>query len=144
MESSIKETKICKDCKQEKSILKFKMGYSKKRGIEYGPYYHSRCNNCRRSSPEDKRNQHYQKEYGITTAHVELMLKSQNGVCKICKQPETVKDRSGKIRPLSVDHNHKTMKVRGLLCANCNWILGLLKDDIEISKAITTYLKENQ
>jgi len=44
----------------------------------------------------------------------EDMLLSQKGVCFICGRKPTVKRR------LDMDHNHKTMKIRGLLCVRCN------------------------
>lgn len=53
----------------------------------------------------------------------DIMFIKQNGVCAICGRKETTK--SGKPEPrLSVDHNHKTNKVRGLLCRKCNAEIG--------------------
>jgi len=51
------------------------------------------------------------------------MLVQQKSVCYICKQPETVRV-NGKLRPLCVDHDHKTGAVRKLLCNACNTALG--------------------
>lgn len=42
---------------------------------------------------------------------------------------------------LVVDHDHKTGKVRGLLCHNCNRALGLLKDNKEIIQNCLSYLE---
>ena len=50
------------------------------------------------------------------------MALAQNGVCAICK-----KENSNGIK-LSVDHNHKTGKVRGLLCQRCNFVIGEISD----------------
>jgi hypothetical protein len=44
-------------------------------------------------------------------------------------------------RGLAVDHDHKTGKVRGLLCDNCNNGLGKLGDNIESLKAMVIYLE---
>jgi hypothetical protein len=71
----------------------------------------------------------------------------QNGLCKICKQPETTKHgKTGNIIPLSVDHNHNTGEIRGLLCSKCNHGLGLFKvdDGIEIVYKILSYLKKEK
>ena len=47
------------------------------------------------------------------------MLKQQNNVCAICKKQETFELRGAK-HSLAIDHCHKTAKIRGLLCRNCN------------------------
>lgn len=70
------------------------------------------------------------KKYGLTCEDYALILRRQNGVCAICKKNETVKDSSGNMRRLDVDHNHITGKNRGLLCQSCNTALGKLKVDL--------------
>lgn len=64
------------------------------------------------------------KKYGITEQYYINLLEKQKGVCAICNKEETTKHRSGTIKKLSVDHCHKTGKVRGLLCQGCNHALG--------------------
>lgn len=74
----------------------------------------------------------------LTYSEFENMLLCQNNKCYLCGNlPE--KDRS-----LSVDHNHKTGKIRKLLCFNCNTSIGKLGDDIlGITRALN-YLKEHE
>jgi hypothetical protein len=72
--------------------------------------------------------------YGITVDEYNFMLKQQGGVCLICHVPHHVE------HPLVVDHNHTTMKVRGLLCSNCNTGIGLLGDNIDLLQAAIAYL----
>ena len=50
------------------------------------------------------------------------MLNAQNHVCDICKKPETHRTNPDSKHPnrLSIDHCHKTGKIRSLLCHNCN------------------------
>lgn len=79
------------------------------------------------------------KYYGMTIEDYDKMYFRQNGVCVTCGKPETAKNQYG-IRRLAVDHNHKTGKVRGLLCTCCNRLIGLAKDDINTLKRIIEYL----
>lgn len=75
------------------------------------------------------------KKYGINVEEYDDLLKKQNNRCYICNIHQKDLDRA-----LSVDHCHKTGKVRGLLCGNCNRILGVINDDVEIAKRIVEYL----
>lgn len=72
--------------------------------------------------------------YGLSVSEYEAMLASQNNCCAMCKG-----NRSGK-RRLAVDHCHKTSKVRGLLCAACNRVLGFANESSEILLAAIKYL----
>lgn len=56
------------------------------------------------------------RKYGITVEEYDYLLLEQEGRCCIC-------DREGKKKQLSVDHNHKTGRVRGLVCTRCNFSL---------------------
>jgi len=64
------------------------------------------------------------KRFGITVDEYHALLIKQNHVCAICGNPCSTR------RWLSVDHDHETGKVRGLLCAKCNTGLGLLGDNL--------------
>jgi hypothetical protein len=80
--------------------------------------------------------------YGLTAAEYEAMRNAQDGKCAICREPEGETDsRSGETRPLSVDHDHATGVVRGLLCGGCNRAIGLLRDDPEIVDRASAYLR---
>ena len=74
------------------------------------------------------------KKYGITLEQYEAMFDEQKGVCYICKN-ESLNKR------LSVDHCHKTGKIRRLLCDKCNMTLGLVNDSQELLKQFIFYLK---
>lgn len=79
------------------------------------------------------------RDYGITLVHYNVMFAQQRGLCAACGQSETVK-HNGRIRRLSVDHDHTTGLVRGLLCHNCNRAVGLLGDNAERAAALAQYL----
>ena len=95
----------------------------------------------RKKYPERYKGYDLKKHYGITLDQYTTLLKEQNGVCAICKQPEFARDhRTGKLRSLAVDHNHTTGRIRGLLCTNCNKAVGHLKDDSELARKCEEYL----
>ena len=73
------------------------------------------------------------RNYGISLEEYEKMVDEQNNVCYICLESDSVK--------LAVDHNHKTGKVRKLLCRKCNTAIGLLKEDITIVENVLKYIK---
>jgi recombination endonuclease VII len=53
------------------------------------------------------------KQLGVSDDEYARLLEAQGGGCAICgAKPKT--------RRLHVDHDHKTGKVRGLLCHRCN------------------------
>lgn len=117
------------------------------------------CNNCymryRRQDPEagkkmraSARRRYHEKykldpeftaqqlysRYGLTADQHAAMLTEQGGVCAVCRNPP-----SGK-RPLHVDHDHDTGKVRALLCQGCNSALGMVKDDRSRLIGLVAYL----
>lgn len=86
-----------------------------------------------RANPLIRRASMLKRNYGLTLQTYNTMLLGQNGGCAICER------KPGK-RPLHVDHNHVTGKVRGLLCHQCNWYLGTVEADPRILSRITIYL----
>lgn len=90
----------------------------------------------RRGSPEpdpeirkrrDGRREHLREKYGLSLAEYDALMNAQSGVCKICGEPERAVASSGIVLSLSVDHDHATGKVRGLLCRHCNIAVGWLE-----------------
>lgn len=82
------------------------------------------------------------KKHGLTILEYNKLFQLQNGLCKICKKPEIRKNQFNK-KPcrLNVDHDHKTGKIRGLLCNACNTALGLLRDNIANLNRAIRYLQ---
>ena len=76
------------------------------------------------------------RNYGLTLDDFKMMYEQQNGCCYLC---ETHIEG----RQIKVDHNHKTGKVRKLLCHNCNTSLGLLGESPKIFYKCAEYLKEH-
>lgn len=107
--------------------------------VKYAKLYHQKN---RLKHLKKSREQWLRANYSITVGDYDYMFKKQNGVCAICKQPEVMKNQYGLIR-LSVDHDHKTGKVRGLLCNRCNITLGKFEEDINLFLDAAEYLEEH-
>jgi len=144
--------KRCSRCLETKSINEFYKCKNK---------YRKLCKNCQRKAvnkenrkeyikkynkENERRLQEYRKKwfqknkyrlnYNITSKDVDNMLIKQNYKCAICDRPLIETKRN-------IDHNHKTNKVRGLLCAKCNHGLGMFNDDLNLLKKAVFYIKNN-
>lgn len=133
--------KTCSTCKAPKPVT----DYHRSRTTTDG--YDPRCKPCRKTAAsthtvdhELKRSNSRLRFYGITTEQYATMFTQQRGLCAICQQAETMTYR-GTVKQLSVDHDHETGKVRGLLCAACNFALGKFKDDPTLLRSAADYLE---
>lgn len=127
-------TKTCTKCGETKPITSFSADRSKKHGrcaqckkcrLAYNREHARRTGAHKRRYARERlkeRERHTVRKYGVTLEAYEALRIAQGGRCAICqKQPE--------IRPLDIDHDHATGEVRGLLCSNCNRMLGHAGDD---------------
>lgn len=138
---NLPEMKLCTRCNQTKPLEQFYAASSGRRGSVRTP-----CISCiaTQSKSWAKTNtrrtvsKHLKSRYGISIDEFEALSKSQHDVCAICKRPCSSKQR------LSVDHNHQTGQVRGLLCANCNHGLGHFMDSPELLRKAAIYLKTSE
>lgn len=83
------------------------------------------------------------RRFGITPEIYDEMFKTQGGLCAICHQPET-KKLKGKVISLAIDHNHKTGKIRKLLCHKCNVAIGLLDENKDRILNCHKYLESHE
>lgn len=74
----------------------------------------------------------------IPRAQYDQLRQEQGGVCSICQGTNPSGSR------LSVDHDHNTGAIRGLLCSSCNRGIGYLKDDIALVSAALAYLQHHR
>ena len=81
------------------------------------------------------RGRHLHRFFGITEQKYNELSVLQNHVCAACLLPD---DKQA----LCVDHDHKTNKIRGLLCRSCNLALGNAKDSISTLRGLIIYLEK--
>ena len=79
------------------------------------------------------------RKFGITIEHYNMMFEQQNGSCAICNRHQSEFKRA-----LAVDHDHKSGKVRALLCLNCNKSLGGFQERPELLHAAVAYLESHR
>jgi hypothetical protein len=78
--------------------------------------------------------------FGVDQAAYNALFEAQSGVCAICRRPETASFR-GRVKQLSLDHDHQTGRIRGLLCGNCNIMIGQAQDSIVLLTSMIDYLR---
>lgn len=142
--------KYCTGCRQHKLIADFHKDRTRRDGIKH---YCKVCTNSYNTGQKSRdpkaflakaarRSYRYtlRDKYGLTVEQYEAMVLAQDGLCAICKQPQTAVSKTGVVKAMPVDHNHVTGKVRELLCDGCNQGLGAFGDDINRMSAALDYL----
>ena len=71
-------------------------------------------------------------KFGIRLKDYDAMFVEQKKRCAVCLAKSK--------RWLCVDHNHKTGKVRGLLCMKCNLVVGNAFESVRILQNAINYL----
>jgi hypothetical protein len=84
--------------------------------------------------------EYYQRNHNITQEERDRLVAAQNGLCMICKNPP---EGRGKGDRLHIDHDHATGERRGLLCGNCNTMIGLAGEDPAVLLAAVDYLRKD-
>ena len=74
-------------------------------------------------------------KFGLSWEGYQQLFEQQQGKCAICE-----KHQSELKKRLHVDHCHKTGKIRGLLCRNCNLFLGNIQDSKKFLSNALKYL----
>src|SRR5271157_4560843 len=104
----------------------------------------SYCKPCMHDYRQARGWDHLSTFYKKTPEQIEELLATQNGLCAICQEPTTEK--------LQVDHDHACCSgtnritcgkcIRGLLCKQCNRMLGFAKDDPARLRRAAEYLEK--
>ena len=126
--------KTCACCGESKEITEFSIDKQRLRGIA------TYCRPCKAIRAKKYNGSHARKaqkmmqNYGLTFEAYNAILETQGGHCALC--PRTY--------DMCVDHDHTTLKIRGILCRKCNLMLGHGDDDATRLRAAVTYLEKHK
>lgn len=102
----------------------------------------------RESTKDAEFRSHIKRKYSITLEAVRALLNSQYGLCanRACRTELSleVSGRSSRSNRAVIDHDHKTGKVRGLLCHKCNTIEGVVEKNRNRIIGLAEYLTRTE
>lgn len=102
---------------------------------KYAKAHRTAAKKWQKKNPDRRRNYQLKSRFGISLDDYNTLLVQQGNSCAICKVEKCSTGRS-----FSVDHCHETDIVRGLLCKNCNLLIGLGKNSVEVLTSAAAYL----
>lgn len=108
--------RVCRDCRLKRAAELTRLKQADRRAA----YQRYRC-----------------KQFGITPEDYDRMLEEQQGLCAICRRPLGRKGQT-------IDHCHRTGRVRGIVHSQCNLVIGNAREDIEVLRGAIAYLKSHQ
>lgn len=129
-------TKRCSKCK----VTYPKTEFHKNKRSSDG--YQTVCKECNKQNTRSRdldywRRQNLKRNFGLTPEQYDELLEKQNHCCALCEKHKDLEKRS-----LAVDHNHKTGRIRGLLCLNCNYRLVGKHTDSEMLRRMADYIDQ--
>jgi len=127
----------------------FVEGITDKILIEQLVINYSWCKNCKKEYDNKHNERKRLEKYDMTSKEYEKMRIKQDNKCAISgidfddlsKIKKYIVPRTGKPR---IDHDHRSGKVRGLLCSDCNIVLGCFMDNPLIILKTVNYLREHK
>jgi len=132
--------KVCPNCLVEKELSSYWKNQSC--CIECSKW--KQKNSWDSRTPKKRLEQHLKYKYRIDLDTFLVALELQKGNCAICKTalPDLFSYENRR-RGYAIDHNHATGEFRGILCLECNTLLGMAKDNSKVLKSAIRYLEKN-
>lgn len=130
---------VCKDCYPTvEERVNARLSGGKSRRVRPAPHPGPRCTTHWRERQRQVKAANHEKRvqntYGLEKGEYARLYVFQGGLCALCRRA------TGASRRLSVDHDHKTGAVRGLLCRPCNTLLGHARDRLSFFRRCIRYL----
>jgi len=150
--------KICRKCLERKPISEFNIHHGK---TQTKDKLRNECRDCQKAHSKahyltlDKEKErakrkkwynnnrgkahggHLKRKFNLSYEDYQKMFEAQDGKCAICGTGNP----GGRYDHFSVDHDHKTGKVRKLLCTACNHGIGNFKDSPDLLRRAIEYLE---
>ena len=124
---------------KDKILAQQQVRYKNKKDILLQVFKDKRIANPEKAKQQDWK-YYLKKKFKLTPEEVDAMWKAQDGDCaNYGCQTKLEKGKSG----ACIDHDHKTGKIRGILCRTCNLALGHAKDSVVVLSGLITYLEEH-
>lgn len=140
------ELKIKKRYTLTRSEKDIRNSISRSKRLNYSPEVKARIASvCRSWSAANKEKLFFKRiwrKYGLTPDAFWEMVKDQEGCCAICTV--VLRLSGNELNSLHIDHCHKTMKVRGLLCKRHNTAIGIFRENPEHLESAAAYLRRHQ
>ncbi len=96
-------------------------------------------------NPNLESDRNIKRKFGINREQYNAKLWQQYNGCAVCGKEETSLDgKTGVRKRLAIDHNHKTGKIRDLLCWRCNTVIGKIDEDIKLLQAMIDYITKHK
>ena len=137
--------KKCRTCQENKPLAEFHSHASCAQGVRpdckvcLAPYNSKRSKDYATKDPDQRRFVIIKHRFGLTKEQYLTMFEAQGFGCKICNS----KNPGAGKKYFSIDHCHKTNKIRGILCHGCNAGLGMFQDSASFLLQAVEYLKGN-
>lgn len=130
---------ICKTCwnNRQREYQQKDPNWREAQKAKSKKYRENRDPETRLKQTRNSRCKYIRRKFGITLEEYENMVLDRKGCCDICQSQS--KGRGN----LHIDHCHQTGKLRGLLCMNCNVVLGLVYDKSEILNSAINYINKH-
>lgn len=120
-------------CEKHKEDISRK---NRQRRLDNIEIYKEREKNASKKSAAVRKKAQLKRDYNLTIEEHNNMLIQQDYTCAICGTHQNDLRQN-----LCIDHNHTTGKIRGLLCHQCNLVLGNALDNIGVLENAIQYLK---
>ena len=134
----------CKPCRSKYMAKLYQDNRERERAVRKAWYEKNKILVCEklRKNRQDNLQEHRLRarlrRKGMSLEQYQSKIIAQRNSCEICLGSFG----TDAYKCSYIDHDHKTGKIRGLLCSQCNTALGLLREDIKLFQKCVAYLKK--